>query len=319
MLSKISLLALILFALQSYAQSVPASEENIPYLITFGSEGEKSWGDDDFSQVFFFVIPKTHKDPVFIRVYDPGIGGALDEQKGPWNTKSKFSVYGGTGCITHKDAKRHNPIGNYKSGNLLGTKTFGNEYDQKWYSFGPFNPTSGELSNKYGGYIFKIICEGKSGDDGNLYKYFLSTSNTKNQEIEGGNAFTFEYTFRMHDDPKEVSHVYPYIDNGVLSVKQGNFDWDNDGELKIITNTRYAIHLEKSGDGDWKKSEHKVLTKEKESTFDVQFHKNKGRPAKNNNVSFYITNQYGETLPFYTIPIGGVPKPNPKVKMIPQN
>jgi hypothetical protein len=147
----------------------------------------------------------------------------------------------------------------------------------------------------------------------------LSTSNTKNQEIEGGNAFTFEYTFRMHDDPKEVSHVYPYIDNGVLSVKQGNFDWDNDGELKIITNTRYAIHLEKSGDGDWKKSEHKVLTKEKESTFDVQFHKNKGRPAKNNNVSFYITNQYGETLPFYTIPIGGVPKPNPKVKMIPQN
>ena len=123
----------------------------------------------------------------------------------------------------------------------------------------------------------------------------------------------------MHDDGNEVSHVYPYIDNRVVSVKQGNFDWDNDGELKIITNTRYAIHLEKSGDGDWMRSEHKVLTKEKESTFDVQFHKNKGRPAKNNNVSFYITNQYGETLPFYTIPIGGVPKPKPSIKLTPNN
>jgi hypothetical protein len=99
MLSKISLLALTLFALQSYAQSVPASEENIPYLITFGSEGEKSWGDDDFSQVFFFVIPKTHKDPVFIRVYDPGIGGALDEQKGPGIPNQNFQFTAEQGAL----------------------------------------------------------------------------------------------------------------------------------------------------------------------------------------------------------------------------
>lgn len=301
----------------SFGQAVPATEENIPYLVNFGSDASKSWGDDDFSNVFFFVIPKSHKTPVYIRIYDPGIGGKIDEKKGEFNTKTKFTVYGGKGCVSAKDSRNANPVGNYKSGNMLATKTFGNGYDQKWYTFGPFNPTSGELAPKYGGYVFKIIATGKEGDDGNLFKYFLSTSSTKNTAIEGGNAFTFEYTFRMYDDPKEVSHVYPYIDGDVVSVKQGNFDWDFDGDMKIITNTRYAVHLKKSGDGNWMKSEHKVLSKEKESTFDVQFHKNKTKPAKNNNVSFFITNQYGETMPFYTIPIGGVPKPDPTIKLTP--
>jgi hypothetical protein len=314
----LALLIVYFLVSTSYSQAVPATEENIPYLVTFGKKGEKSWGDDDFSQTFFFVIPKTHKTPVYIRVYDPGVGGKIDEKKGDFNTKTKFSIYGGKGCVTTKDARRANPVGNYKSGNMLANKTFGNGYDEKWYTFGPFNPTSGELAPKYGGYVFKIIAEGIEGDDGNLYRYFLSTSSTKNIEIEGGNAFTFEYTFRMHDDSKEISHVYPYIDKNVISVKQGNFDWDFDGELKIITNTRYAVHLKKSGDGNWMKSEHKVLSKEKESTFDVQFHKHKTKPAKNNNVTFFITNQYGETLPFFTIPIGGVPKPSSSININPK-
>ncbi|MEO9532842.1 MAG: hypothetical protein ABJG68_17615 [Crocinitomicaceae bacterium] len=309
-MKKLLLLTLIICSsILVKAQAVPAAEENIPFLVTFGSEGSKDWGDDDFSSVFFFVIPPTNKEPVYIRVFDPGTGGKYDEQKGAFNTKTKFSVYGGKGCITEKDARGSDPVGNYKSGNLLDSKTFGNEYDGKWYTFGPFNPTTGENSTKFGGNVFKVIAEGKSGDDGNLYRYFLSTSGTKNQEIEGGNAFTFEYTFRMHDDPKEISHIYPYVDNRVVSVKQGNFDWDNDGELKFISNTRYGVPLARSGQGNWKRSEHKILAKEKESSLDVQFHKNKKNPAKNNNVSFYITNQYGEAMPFFAVPIGGVPKP----------
>lgn len=43
----------ITFQTSIYAQPVPASDENIPYLMTFGSKAETSWGDDDFSQTFF--------------------------------------------------------------------------------------------------------------------------------------------------------------------------------------------------------------------------------------------------------------------------
>jgi len=311
-MKKLTTLLLITTAMNVFSQAVPAVEENIPYLVTFGSEADKSWGDDDFCQTFFFVVPTTYKDPLYIRVFDPGTSGKYDEVKGGFNTKTKFSVYGGKGCVTNKDARAADPVGEYKSGNLLASKSFTNELDGQWYTFGPFNPTTGENTPKFGGYVFKVIAEGKTGDDGNLYRYFMSTSADKNIEVEGGNAFTYEYTFRMHDDPKEVSHVYPYIDNRVVSVKQGNFDWDFDGDLKFISNVRYGEQMIKSGDGNWMRSEHKILAREKESSLDVQFHKNKAKPAKNNNVSFYITNQYGETMPFYTIPIGGIPKPKSK-------
>lgn len=300
------------------AQPFPSVEENIPYLVTFGANGETSWGDDDFTQIFFFSIPKTHKDPVYIRVFDPGTGGEIDEAKGDFNTTTKFSVYGGTGCITHKDARKSTPSGEFRSGNLLAQKTFVDEFDGEWYSFGPFNPTSGELASEYGGYIIKFICEGISGNDGNLYKYYLSTSPTENKKIEGGNAFTFEYTFRLHEDPNEVSHIYPYIDSRVVSIKQSNFDYDNDGDIKITTVARLALHLTMSGNDVWAHGEHKILEKEKETSFDIQFVKQQDEIIKRNNVTFYCTNQYGEELPFYSVPIGGKPKPIQTIKVIPK-
>ena len=74
-------------------------------------------------------------------------------------------------------------MGNYKSGNLLASKSFGasNRYDNNWYTFGPFNPLEGEYVEKFDGRIFKIIAQGESGDDGNLYTYFLSTDSKENQ------------------------------------------------------------------------------------------------------------------------------------------
>lgn len=309
---------LLISSVTALAQPFPSAEENIPYLVTFGADGETSWGDDDFTQIFFFSIPKTHKDPVYIRVYDPGTGGEIDEAKGEFNTSTKFSVYGGTGCITNKDARGRTPTGEYKSGNLLANKTFVDEMDEDWYSFGPFNPTSGEYSSKYGGYVIKFICEGVSGNDGNLYKYYLSTSSTENKKIEGGNAFTFEYTFRLHEDPTEVSHIYPYVDSLTFSIKQSNFDYDSDGDIKITTVARLAIHLTMSGNDVWIHGVHKVLQKEKETSFDVQFVKRTEDPIKRNNVTFYVTNQDDEGLPFYSVPIGGIPKPTTTIKAIPK-
>lgn len=312
--------AIIIFAfiLPIKAQEVPSKDENIPYLVTFGNKASTLWGDDDFSQTFFFAIPEKYSKTFFIRVYDPDCGGEIDEKNSAeYNTKTKFSVYGGKGCITNKDARGVNTTGNYKSGNLLSTKSFGSEstYDGKWYTFGPFNPTSGELATEYGGYIFKIIAEGTEGDDGNLYKYYLSESSTENKALEGANAFTYEYSFRLNEDAKEVSHLYPYIDDKVVSVKQSNFDWDNDGDLKFVSKKRLAVHLKVSPDNKWATSEHKIVEGEHNSSIDVQFHKNKTNPTKRNNIVFYITNQYGEFLPFFTIPIGGVPKP-PESKIV---
>lgn len=314
---------LILIAIiynQATAQPVPANDENIPFLVTFSKEAGSKWGDDDYCQTFFFSIPKDFKAPVFIRVFDPEVGGKHDEINGTFDSNTKYSIYGGNGCITVEDARNVDPIGNFKSGNLLASKVFDGKstYDNNWYTFGPFNPSEGEFSAQYGGYIFKVICEGIKGDDGNLYRYYLSTASDKNIAVEGGNAFTFEYTFRLHSDGGQVSHIYPFIDEKVISIIQYNFDWDNDGYIKLISAINPGEFLKTSIENKWAESKYEIKSGERGKSIDIQFKKSgKSSGVNNNNVVFYIRNQYGQQLPFFTIPIGGVPKPRGQINVKP--
>ncbi len=311
-------LILLILTITGMSQPIPTTEENIPFLVTFGGNSDIKWGDDDFCEIFFILVPANYIQPFYIRVFDPNCGGQYDEAKGPFNTKTSFSIYGGKGCYTDPDSKNIDPKGNYKAGNLLASKIFADDakYDNNWYSFGPFNPSEGEMVTDFGGHIFKLIVQGISGDDGNLYRLFVSTSSTENKPIEGGNAFTFEYTFRMHDNPNNISHIYPYIDNKVISVKITNFDWDNDGIIRVISIAKNGIPVDISSEGDWKSTVLPIVQQEKNTSFDIQFIKEKKKPIRNNNVVVYVTNQYGEMLPFYVSPIGGIPKYEGKVKAI---
>lgn len=293
-------------------QPVPSNEENIPFLVTFGKFGKTSWGDNDFSQIWFFHIPQDYKKPFYIRVFDADCGGENDEIQGEFNTKTLFSVFGGKGIDPElHDENRGLLKGlNYKTGNLLATKVFGAEakYDNKYYTFGPFNPTDGDLSAKWKSYVFKIVVEGVSGDDGNLYRFFLSSNQNSNIPIEGANAFTYAYTFRMWNDFKSVAHIYPYIDPDVISIKQTNFDWDNDGLILVVSRYRQGYSTKISNEDDYS-SESIVVDQEKEvgSSLDFQFHKRQGELVKNNNVVVTLENQRNEALKFFSSPIGGVP------------
>ena len=295
---------------EAFAQPVPAEDENIPFLVTFGNAGLTSWGDDDFCQTFFLSVPLTQKTPIYIRVYDPDCGGQFDEVYGAEDTKTKFLIYGGVGAYSDRDAKQVHPVDNYKSGTLLDSKTFGADpkYDNGWYTFGPFNPSDGEKMTEYSIYYFKIIAQGIQGDDGNLYTYYFSTSASENKRIEGSNAATYEYTFRMPDKAGSVCHLYPYINEDVISVQQHNFDWDSDGQMRIVSYEKKGELVALSSENDWNISKHEIKKTEQKSSLDFQFAKTKTDPKPHNNICFYMTNQFGEFLPFNAIPIGGIPK-----------
>jgi len=301
------------FQNQGQAQQFPGVDENIPHLITFGKQGSTSWGDNDFSQTFFLSVPPSQKKPIYVRVFDPDVGGEFDEIKGEFNSYTKFQVYGGKGALP-KNTSEDAQIKLNRSGTLLGSKTFGksDKYDGKWYTFGPFNPSEGEWIPEQGSFIFKVIADGISGDDGNIYKYYLSVSPTQNIEIEGANAFTYEYTFRLPNN-RDICHIYPYVDSRTVSVKQLNFDWDGDGAIRIISVARKGENVELSGDDNWGISRHTISDEEKETSLDIQLVKSNNH--RNNNVVFRITNQYGEAMPFYSIPIGGKPVYRPKISM----
>ncbi|RYY19189.1 MAG: hypothetical protein EOO36_06350 [Cytophagaceae bacterium] len=77
-----ALAAGLLTARAAQAQAVPNPGENIQVVITFGPRADPAWGDDDFTQPFFFLVPQGQRQPVYRRVFDPDCGGPLDAQKG---------------------------------------------------------------------------------------------------------------------------------------------------------------------------------------------------------------------------------------------
>lgn len=302
------IIILITTGISAFSQRIPNEIENIDYLMTFGRDAPASWGDDDYTQVFFFFVPSEYTEPIYLRVFDPDVGGKIDELKGVWNTSTKISIYGGKGAHSNKDAKKVDPVGNYKSGKLLDSKIFKNEprYDSAWYTFGPFNPVAGESDPEIlRGKVFKVIVQGINGDDGNLYQFFLSADPDVNEEIEGSNAFTYEYSFRLPKDKNEISHIYPFIDKNVISITQHNFDFDNDGELVMYSSVKNRHQMKKSGNLKWASSVHEITEAEQNSTIEIQIIK-QGKP--NNNMVFFLRNQYNEAVKFYTIPIGGPPR-----------
>jgi hypothetical protein len=301
------------------AQPVPGKDENIPFLVTFGKEGKTSWGDANFFEIFFFTIPKDYTQPFYIRVFDPDCGGQNDEIQGEFNTRTRFSVLGGNGVDPEKneESKGTHKGDNYKMGNLLASKVFGNEarYDNKYYTFGPFNPSEGDFNEKWNSNIFKIVCEGISGDDGNLYRYFLSSDPDNNIPIEGANAFTYSYTFRMWNNFKSVSHIYPYVDTGVIYIKQTNFDWDDDGNILVVSRYKQGVLVPVSGEDVDTTSKIGIQAEEIGASLDFQFHKRQGELVKNNNVVITLENQRGDGLKFFSSPIGGIPIYQPQIKV----
>lgn len=299
------------------AQAIPSEDEKIPFLTTFSKGAAQKFGDDDFVQIYFFVVPEKSNDPFYIRVYDPDCGGQFDEKNVAFNSKTKFSFYGGKGAHSDKAAKLQTPTGNYKSGVFITGKTFGEDaaLDGQWYEFGPFNPKEGELQPENGGYVFKMVVEGQDGDDGNLYKMFLSSNKDKNVKVEGANSFCYEYTFRLEDKVGSVSHIYPFVPQGVISCEISVFDFDNAGILRVVSVNKKGDMATSPTEGSWSKSKFEITQEELNTSLDIQFINKK--EIKNNNVAVFITNQFGELMPFYSLPIGGVPKYKYKIGVKP--
>lgn len=297
-----------------FAQSVPSAQENISCLVTFGINGDHSWGDDDFSQTVFFSIPKSQTTPFYIRVFDPETFGELDEIKEGWDTKMKYSIYGGKDSYYDKDARSVNPIGNYKSGILMESRIFGSEAatDNKWISFGPFNPQQGELVAEFDSYVFKVVIDGLKGNDGNGYKLFLSINNTENIPVEGANAFAYEYSVRLQSNAGSVTHVYPFADNLVSGFKIRTFDFDDDGEVKLYSSMKNGHLVATSNNNEWSTCTEPIVAEEKNKCLDLQIVK---KGDYKNDIVLYITNEYDVPVPFFAAPLGGVPRYKYKVKV----
>jgi len=175
-------------------------------LATFGNMSEECCGDDDFSQTIFLAIPGTYEGDFFLRVFDPDCGGEYDMPTGHWETNTIFEVFGGEGCISALDARKTSPSGNYRSGIVLERQLFAreSEVDGSWVTFGPFRASMGESLDTYPGYrFFKLIVEGRTGNDGNIYG--LQVSRKPNAVAAIRKAVFFEYELTQLTDSRVLT------------------------------------------------------------------------------------------------------------------
>ena len=240
---------------------MPNPVEKIENVVTFGPQAPPAWGDDDYTQTFFFLVPATRREPFYIRVFDPDCGGTLDAKIGEFNTRTEFSLYGGPGTHSAPGATNPRPApGFVPPGRLLKQQVFAVDpaTDDQYWNIGPLNPLEGELVEQFKGYVYKVVVRGLSGNDGNLYRFFLSTSPAADVPVPGGNAFTYEYSFRIPAGPPSgrpvTVHLYPFADENVVSIKQSNFDLDNTATIKVFSVAKNGHEAAVSGDGTWASS-----------------------------------------------------------------
>lgn len=140
-------------------------------------------------QEIYFALPEDLDVPFYIRIFDPDCGGRLDVGVGLWETNTRFSFYGGEGCLTGGSEPRHS------SGELLAEKLFAREklVDNQWVPIGPFHTERGETLGEYPGYaFFKIIVSGRTGNDGNQFSVYLSLDADRNLPLSGAAIFQYE-------------------------------------------------------------------------------------------------------------------------------
>ena len=109
----------------------------------------------------------------------------------------------------------------------------------------------------------------------------------------------------MKKSISEIAHFYPFINNQIISVEQHNFDYDNNGNIRITSLVKKSHEMKISGDGNWGVSKHKISVKEHNTSLDIHIiNKNEF----DNDITLYLLDQYKNAIPFFSIPIGGVPK-----------
>jgi len=293
-----------LFALVfAHGQEIPSPSQNTASLVTFGPVAGDSWGDEDKTQVYIAEVPANHQGAFYVRIWDADTSGENDQKvKGQFNSTFTFSVY----AISDSEAVTANdPNGEDESGKLLASKTYGAEssIDQDWVTLGPFFPQQGGLNSEGSHHIFKILCRGTSGDDGNIYKYFVSSEQNSNSPLQSALLYTYESTVRLHSKAR-VAHFYPFIDESMTALKQYNFDMDNEVDIKVYSKSKMGHQGKSSADAEWAVESIEVLTPERLNCYDMRY-ENKTL-SSDNDITVYYQNQYNESVKQMNSPIGDI-------------
>jgi PKD repeat protein len=264
------------------------------YLITYGTDAGTVEGDDDFFQVVFIRVPEQMKGPAYVRIFDPDCGGEVDAMyRREFNTRTSFKIFGGKGAYSVPEIQIPTPSkADLYAGVPLLEEEFGENplLDNKWYTFAQIKPEEGERIGQYR--FFKVVIEGKQGDDGNSFLIAISKDENRNTTLEEVDIFTFSPTIRL-PRPGVFSEMRFFVPEDVREIVVHNFDLSG-AKIGVDTAFRSNLKVISSGQNEWKKGV--VHLKEIEVGRMCALRFSGGREMPNDG-TFYVTDKQGTLLP----------------------
>ncbi len=262
--------------------------QQVVNFVTYGADGNPREGDNDFKQVFFIQVNENRDEPIVVELFDANCGGNIDKVfKHKYDSKFKFSLYGGSKVYTAETTIDGIPSSsNMYKGKLLKQLIVTNEadYENNWTFFASINKREGELVNGF--YYFKVIVEGLSGDDANIFNIRAVSKNKEEIRI-------INFAPTIHLNPRMAAIRLRFNSGENSKIKIENFDVDR-AKISFLTPYRDGIKLSSSGNGNWKSNFINLLKFEKNEICAIQF-----GPGKkySNDAIFQVTGEDGKLIP----------------------
>ncbi|WP_187971090.1 PKD domain-containing protein [Aquibium microcysteis] len=227
-----------------------AEEPFEPHLVVFGPLARVNEGDHDFRQVVRVMVP-ADAGRIHLRVFDPDTGGAFDEAKGGYDSAIRFSLFGaGARAVIQRDGD--GVPQERVEGTPLGTIDFGTDAtaDGRWATLFSAEASSG--IEAAGGREFMLVVEGLSGNDGNVFDVAVSSSDARNEAIDGARLSTLIPTIQVPAG-RDLGEMRFTVPADATAVRVENFDAAG-GRITYGGPFRSRV-LAASGKNEWRGSD----------------------------------------------------------------
>ena len=273
------------------AGSAPALAQERPLSVVYGPQASSAEGDSDYHELVFLSVPADLQDRLYLRVFDPDTGGDHDLVYGDSeDTEVRFAVIGGEGALSAVSSVPPSAEELASGQAIREVSVAANAaLDGKWQTIASFLPDQGELVGDRR--VFRLVVEGMTGNDANLYGATLSLRDRRNLAPDGLEIFAFAPTVRMPDD-ESVTEMRFTVPADAERLVVHNFDVAN-GEVALHTAFR-TVPLAASGQDEWRESAVDILARERGQPAAITFAGGEEIP---NDATFYVTDEAGAPLP----------------------
>ncbi|MEZ5936400.1 MAG: PKD domain-containing protein [Alphaproteobacteria bacterium] len=287
---------IIVGALIGLATGPAIGRADEPLLVTYGTDAPTREGDEDHREVIFFSLPADRDQTLYLRLFDPDVGGRHDLVYGLNDSSTRFSLFGGEGAFSAASAD---------AGRLIAEQTFGADpdSDDRWLTMASFLPSQGERIGER--VYFRLVVDGLTGNDGNLFTPAVSLRDRRDAPPADLRLFAFTPTIRMPDRNARVELRFRAPDSD-QPITVENFDAAN-GRVALATRFR-TLPLAASGQDAWLKTEVRLRESERGQMAAILF---QGGDEIPNDATFRLADSDGQPLAVELPPRRFIPNHRP--------